>query len=135
MNNYNKRNHRNQKKGMKTWQKRLIAGLVTIFSILVVISLIYGLESILNDKDVLSLHGNVYTWPFQKEVQVENPIGVFGVAVGYVFSYLLGYYFSFIGFTLLLIMSFLFFWNRIKKTISKVLSYSYCWISSAGDFN
>ena len=115
MNNYNKRNHRNQKKGMKTWQKRLIAGLVTIFSILVVISLIYGLESILNDKDVLSLHGNVYTWPFQKEVQVENPIGVFGVAVGYVFSYLLGYYFSFIGFTLLLIMSFLYFLEPNKK--------------------
>ncbi|MCB5258577.1 MAG: DNA translocase FtsK [Candidatus Cloacimonadaceae bacterium] len=115
MNNYNKRNHRNQKKGMKTWQKRLISGLVTIFSILVVISLIYGLESILNDKDVLSLHGNVYTWPFQKEVQVENPIGVFGVAVGYVFSYLLGYYFSFIGFTLLLIMSFLYFLEPNKK--------------------
>ena len=115
MNNHNRNNSRKYKKGMKTWQKRLIAGLVLIFSVLVVISLIYGLDSILNDKDALSLHGNVFTWPFQKEVQVENPIGVFGVAVGYVFSYLLGYYFSFIGFVLLAIMSFLYFLEPDKK--------------------
>ena len=102
---------------MKTWQKRLIDGLVLIFSVLVVISLIYGLDSILNDVDALSLHGNVFTWPFQKEVQVENPIGVFGVAVGYAFSYLLGYYFSFIGFVLLAIMSLLNFLEP-AKTIS-----------------
>lgn len=100
---------------MKTWQKRLIDGLVLIFSVLVVISLIYGLDSILNDVDALSLHGNVFTWPFQKEVQVENPIGVFGVAVGYAFSYLLGYYFSFIGFVLLAIMSLLNFLEPAKK--------------------
>ena len=115
MNNHNRNNSRKHKKGMKTWQKRLIAGLVLIFSVLVVISLIYGLDSILNDKDALSLHGNVFTWPFQKEVQVENPIGVFGVAVGYAFSYLLGYYFSFIGFVLLAIMSFLYFLEPDKK--------------------
>jgi S-DNA-T family DNA segregation ATPase FtsK/SpoIIIE len=115
MNNHNRNNSRKYKKGMKTWQKRLIAGLVLIFSVLVVISLIYGLDSILNDKDALSLHGNVFTWPFQKEVQVENPIGVFGVAVGYAFSYLLGYYFSFIGFVLLAIMSFLYFLEPDKK--------------------
>ena len=115
MNNHNRNNSRKYKKGMKTWQKRLIAGLVLIFSVLVVISLIYGLDSILNDKDALSLHGNVFNWPFQKEVQVENPIGVFGVAVGYAFSYLLGYYFSFIGFVLLAIMSFLYFLEPDKK--------------------
>ncbi|HOD59537.1 MAG TPA: DNA translocase FtsK [Candidatus Syntrophosphaera sp.] len=115
MNNHNRNNSRKYKKGMKTWQKRLIAGLVLIFSVLVVISLIYGLDSILNDKDALSLHGNVFTWPFQKEVQVENPIGVFGVAVGYAFSYLLGYYFSFIGFVLLAIMSFLYFLEPDNK--------------------
>jgi len=115
MNNHNRNNSRKYKKRMKTWQKRLIAGLVLIFSVLVVISLIYGLDSILNDKDALSLHGNVFTWPFQKEVQVENPIGVFGVAVGYAFSYLLGYYFSFIGFVLLAIMSFLYFLEPDKK--------------------
>ena len=115
MNNHNRNNSRNHKKGMKTWQKRLIDGLVLIFSVLVVISLIYGLDSILNDVDALSLHGNVFTWPFQKEVQVENPIGVFGVAVGYAFSYLLGYYFSFIGFVLLAIMSLLNFLEPAKK--------------------
>ena len=115
MNNHNRNNSRKYKKRMKTWQKRLIAGLVLIFSVLVVISLIYGLDSILNDKDALSLHGNVFTWPFQKEVQVENPIGVFGVAVGYAFSYLLGYYFSFIGFVLLAIMSFLYFLEPDNK--------------------
>ena len=113
--NNNRKNSRNNKKGMKTWQKRLIDGLVLIFSVLVVISLIYGLDSILNDVDALSLHGNVFTWPFQKEVQVENPIGVFGVAVGYAFSYLLGYYFSFIGFVLLAIMSLLNFLEPAKK--------------------
>ena len=113
--NNNRKNSRNHKKGMKTWQKRLIDGLVLIFSVLVVISLIYGLDSILNDVDALSLHGNVFTWPFQKEVQVENPIGVFGVAVGYAFSYLLGYYFSFIGFVLLAIMSLLNFLEPAKK--------------------
>lgn len=113
--NNNRKNSRNHKKGMKTWQKRLIDGLVLIFSVLVVISLIYGLDSILNDVDALSLHGNVFTWPFQKEVQVENPIGVFGVSVGYAFSYLLGYYFSFIGFVLLAIMSLLNFLEPAKK--------------------
>ncbi|TDF73375.1 DNA translocase FtsK [Candidatus Syntrophosphaera thermopropionivorans] len=113
--NNNRKNSRNHKKEMKTWQKRLIDGLVLIFSVLVVISLIYGLDSILNDVDALSLHGNVFTWPFQKEVQVENPIGVFGVAVGYAFSYLLGYYFSFIGFVLLAIMSLLNFLEPAKK--------------------
>jgi S-DNA-T family DNA segregation ATPase FtsK/SpoIIIE len=113
--NNNRKNSRNHKKGMKTWQKRLIDGLVVMFSVLVVISLIYGLDSILNDVDALSLHGNVFTWPFQKEVQVENPIGVFGVAVGYAFSYLLGYYFSFIGFVLLAIMSLLNFLEPAKK--------------------
>lgn len=113
--NNNRKNSRNHKKEMKTWQKRLIDGLVLIFSVLVVISLIYGLDSILNDVDALSLHGNVFTWPFQKEVQVENPIGVFGVAVGYAFSYLLGYYFSFIGFVLLAIMSLFNFLEPAKK--------------------
>lgn len=100
---------RSRSGGLRLWQKRLLAGLVTLLSLLVLISLLDGLDSILADKDYLSLKGNLLSSVFQKGVQVDNPIGVFGVTVGYACSYLFGYWFSLIGAALLGIASFLFF--------------------------
>ncbi|MDD4224624.1 MAG: DNA translocase FtsK [Candidatus Cloacimonetes bacterium] len=95
--------------GLKPWQKRLIAGGLTLLALLVMISLLFGLESLQGDKDYLSLKGNVFRWPFVADAQVDNPIGVFGVAVGWGLCYFFGYYFSLIGAILIGIISFLYF--------------------------
>lgn len=104
-----KSSKRSQPHGLATWQKRLIAAIVALLALLVLISLLFGLESIQNDKDYLSLRGNLFSWPFQRNVQVDNPIGVFGVAVGFAVSYLFGYHFSLIGAILVCCVSFLYF--------------------------
>ena len=101
--------------GLKLWQKRLIAGFLTLLALLVMISLLFGWESILNDKDHLSLRGNLFRWPFLRGAQVDNPIGVFGVAVGYGISYLFGYHFSLIAAILTGIISFLYFLEPLAQ--------------------
>ncbi len=95
--------------GLKLWQKRLAAGILTLLALLVMISLLFGWESILNDKDHLSMRGNLFRWPFLRGAQVDNPIGVFGVAVGYGVSYLFGYHFSLLVAIFAGIISFLYF--------------------------
>jgi S-DNA-T family DNA segregation ATPase FtsK/SpoIIIE len=104
-----KKSTRKKTAGLKSWQKRLIAGLLALLALLVVISLLFGLDSVMVDRDRLSFGGNVFTWPFQDGVKVENHIGVFGVAVGYAVCYLFGYYFSLIGAALAGIIAMMYF--------------------------
>ena len=95
--------------GLQLWQKRLIAGIITLLALLVLISLLFGWKTILDDKDHLSMKGNLFSWPFLRNAQVDNPIGVFGVAVGYGFCWLFGYHFSLLTAILTGIVSFLYF--------------------------
>lgn len=104
-----KNGRKTRPRGLAKWQKRLIAGLATLLALLVLISLLFGLKSIQADRDFLSQEGNIFSWPFLQDVQVNNPIGVFGVAVGYGVTYLFGYVFSLIGAILAGCISFLYF--------------------------
>lgn len=101
--------------GLKLWQKRLIAGFLTLLALLVMISLLFGWESILSDKDHLSMRGNLFRWPFLQGALVDNPIGVFGVAVGYGVSYLFGYHFSLLAAIITGIISFLYFLEPLAQ--------------------
>ena len=102
-------NGRKGKSGLKSWQKRLLAALLTLFGLLVIIALIFGPESIQTDVQRLSEGGNVFTWPFQRDVQIANPIGVFGVLVGFVFTYLFGFILSLVGAALFCLLSLQYF--------------------------
>ncbi|MGC9362129.1 MAG: DNA translocase FtsK, partial [Candidatus Syntrophosphaera sp.] len=93
----------------REWQLRLGAGLLTLLGLLIVISLVFGTESIQTDAQKLGERGNVLTWVFQRDVEISNPMGVFGVAVGYIFTYLFGFYLSLFGAAILTIVSLLYF--------------------------
>ncbi len=82
------------RQGLESWQKRALMGLLALLALLTALSLIFGWESIQTDKDLLIGRGNIFSWPFHKDLGVENPIGVFGVAVSYTLCNLLGWSFS-----------------------------------------
>ncbi len=81
------------RQGLESWQKRALMGLLALLALLTALSLIFGWESIQTDKDLLSRRGNIFNWPFHKDLGVENPIGVFGVAVSYTLCNLFGWSF------------------------------------------
>ena len=93
----------------QAWKKRLISGLLLIFSILVIISLIMGYGSIKNDFDALRDGGNVFTWFGSQRAEIENPIGVFGITFSLAFIYLFGYWLSLVGFLIVGVVSFQYF--------------------------
>jgi S-DNA-T family DNA segregation ATPase FtsK/SpoIIIE len=82
---------------LKAWQRRLFSGLLVIVSILIMLSLLYGFESISEDSRRLSENGSILTWFFQTGTQTSNPVGVFGVMVGYTLTWLFGFWLSLIG--------------------------------------
>ncbi len=100
---------RKTKRTLRSWQKRLIAGLLTLFGMLVMLALIQGPETIQADAEALNSAGSFFTWPFLSEVPIANLMGVFGVAVGFLFTYLFGYVLSLIGAALFALVSLQYF--------------------------
>ncbi len=82
---------------LKPGHKRLIAALLTLLSLLVVLSLLKGQESLREDWESLSASGSPFSWFFQPELPTNNLVGVFGAAVGYILLYLFGYWLSLAG--------------------------------------
>lgn len=87
-------------------RKRLIAASLCLLSILIIISLLMGYNSISNDMQVLRENGNILTWFSTSQDSTDNPIGIFGILVGYVFIYFFGYYLSLLGFICISVMAF-----------------------------
>ncbi|MBW6513858.1 MAG: DNA translocase FtsK [Candidatus Syntrophosphaera sp.] len=106
---YTKSNSRKKRRSLKAWQKRLVSGLLTLFGLLVMISLLFGPDSIQADIARLNSGGNFFSWLFQRDVQITNPMGIFGVAVGYFFSYFFGFLLSLVGAALFSLVSMQYF--------------------------
>ncbi len=94
---------------MSTLKKRLISGAISILSVLVILALVMGYNSIKNDLDTLREGGSVFSWFSQSGSETSNPVGVFGIVFGYTFIYLFGYWFSLIGFIIIATVSFQYF--------------------------
>jgi len=101
-------NTRRQKK-VSPLTKRIISGIVCLLSILIIIALNMGYNSIKNDMDTLAAGGNIFSWFKEGNSTTDNPIGIFGIVCGYVFIYLFGFWFSLIGLNIIAVMSLLYF--------------------------
>ncbi len=88
---------RSRQPGLKAWHRRLISAVLVIICVLIMLSLMFGYESLRGDKERLSANGTVFSWFFQTETETSNPVGVFGVMVGYSLIYLFGFWLSLIG--------------------------------------
>ncbi|NLW18538.1 MAG: DNA translocase FtsK [Candidatus Cloacimonetes bacterium] len=100
-----------QRKKLEGWQKRALAGLLALLALLTALSLIFGWKSIQTDKDLLSVHGNIFRWPFLHNMEVDNPIGVFGVAVSYSLCYIFGWSFSLLAAIVVFILTLIYALN------------------------
>jgi len=98
-----------KKQGLSELQKRLISAAISLISILVIVSLLMGYKSIVEDMDTLTAKGNLLSWFGSTGVEISNPIGVFGTLFGYVFIYFFGYWLSLIGFLIIGGISFQYF--------------------------
>ncbi|MDZ4181383.1 MAG: DNA translocase FtsK, partial [Candidatus Cloacimonadaceae bacterium] len=94
---------------IKAWHKRLISGALTVLSILIILALVYGFESIKSDAARLRANGSLWSWFAQSETPTSNPVGVFGIMVGYLFVYLFGYWMSIFGFAIVGLVSLQYF--------------------------
>ncbi len=101
-------NTRRQKK-VSPLTKRIISGIVCLLSILIIIALNMGYNSIKNDMDTLAAGGNIFSWFKEGNSTTDNPIGIFGIVCGYVFIYLFGFWFSLIGLNIIAVLSLLYF--------------------------
>lgn len=100
-----------QGKKLEGWQKRALMGLLALLALLAALSLILGWKSIQTDRDLLSGRGNIFIWPFLKNMEVDNPIGVFGVAVSYSLCYIFGWGFSLLAAFLVFVLALLYALN------------------------
>ncbi|HNW24109.1 MAG TPA: DNA translocase FtsK [Candidatus Cloacimonas sp.] len=80
-----------------------------MLSILIIIALNMGYNSIKNDMDTLAAGGNIFSWFKEGNSTTDNPIGIFGIVCGYVFIYLFGFWFSLIGLNIIAVLSLLYF--------------------------
>jgi S-DNA-T family DNA segregation ATPase FtsK/SpoIIIE len=97
------------RKGNPLWKKRLVSGLISIICLLVLIALVMGQSSILKDYRELRDSGNIFNWFGDTQLDLANPIGVFGILFSAVFIYLFGYWLSLIAFLIIGIVSFQYF--------------------------
>ena len=101
-------NTRRQKK-VSPLTKRIISGIICLLSILIIIALNMGYNSIKNDMDTLAAGGNIFSWFKEGNSTTDNPIGIFGIVCGYVFIYLFGFWFSLIGLNIIAVLLLLYF--------------------------
>ncbi|MDD3103955.1 MAG: DNA translocase FtsK, partial [Candidatus Cloacimonetes bacterium] len=98
-----------QPAGLSHTQKRLISAAISLISLLVIISLLMGYQSISRDMQALAENGNIFSWFGSHSADTANPIGVFGILFGYAFIYIFGYWLSLIGFIIIGGVSFQYF--------------------------
>lgn len=98
-------------------RKRLIAAALCLLSILVIISLLMGYTSIANDMQVLRENGNIFSWFSTSQQSTDNPIGIFGILVGYVFIYIFGYWLALFGFIIIATIAFQYFVEPERELI------------------
>ncbi len=84
-------------KPLTVWKKRLIAGLLVLFSLLVIFALLKGQNSLLEDMRILGENDAFLSNFFSGSTGVSNLMGVFGAVFGFVFVYLFGYVLSLVG--------------------------------------
>ena len=104
-----KRNNTRRQKKVSPLTKRIISGIICLLSILIIIALNMGYNSIKNDMDTLAAGGNIFSWFKEGNSTTDNPIGIFGIVCGYVFIYLFGFWFSLIGLNIIAVLSLLYF--------------------------
>ena len=113
---------------MSTAKKRTISGIICLLSILVIIALNMGYNSIKNDLESLKAAGSIFSWFQAGNSTTNNPVGIFGIVFGYVFIYLLGFWFSLIGFILIALISFQYFLapeaEKGRQKLSGAVSFS-----------
>ncbi|MDD4310129.1 MAG: DNA translocase FtsK [Candidatus Cloacimonetes bacterium] len=88
-------------KSLSLMQKRMISGSLSLLSLLVILALVMGYNSIKTDMDTLRNGGSVFSWFGSSGSDTSNPVGVFGIVFGFVFIYLFGYWFSLLGFIII----------------------------------
>ncbi|MCB5248572.1 MAG: DNA translocase FtsK [Candidatus Cloacimonadales bacterium] len=98
-----------KKTGLGPRRKRLAAAAICLISILVIISLLTGYQSIAGDMRLLRENGNIFSWFGSSGQDTGNPVGVFGILFGYVFIYIFGYWLALFGFIIISIISFQYF--------------------------
>ena len=88
-------------KSLSSMQKRMISGGLSLLSLLVILALVMGYNSIKADLDTLRSGDSVFSWFKASGSETSNPVGVFGIVFGYFFIYLFGYWFSLLGFIII----------------------------------
>ncbi|MCK9557351.1 MAG: DNA translocase FtsK [Candidatus Cloacimonetes bacterium] len=106
-----KKRAKSKQKTLALWphSKRFTAAAICLISILVIISLLTGYQSIAGDMRVLRENGNIFSWFSSSGQDTGNPVGVFGILFGYVFIYIFGYWLALFGFIIISILSFQYF--------------------------
>lgn len=99
----------NKTKALTPAAKRLIAAVVCLVSILIMISLLSGYESISQDMQLLRDKGNFFSWFKAAQDSTENPIGIFGILSGSFFIYFFGFWLSLPGLFIISISAFQYF--------------------------
>jgi S-DNA-T family DNA segregation ATPase FtsK/SpoIIIE len=98
-----------ERKPLSKTQKRLISAGICLISLLVIISLLMGYNSLSEDMQTLADNGNIFSWFSDSGAETANPIGVFGVLFGFIFSYIFGYWFALFGFIIICGVTFQYF--------------------------
>ena len=111
-----------RKRGWKPWQRRLSAALIFIFCLLMVLGLLTGPQALKDDMSVLKEAGGVLSWFSAAKTDASNPVGVFGILLGNLFVWLLGYLFSIVSFVIIGIIALQYFLDPdAPKTRQKAL--------------
>lgn len=93
----------------KPWLNRLISAIVFIACFLMVLALAYGPESLKEDFSILKKAEGPAGWFSSSRQESSNLVGVFGILMGNLCVYLLGYVFSLLSFILVGIIALLYF--------------------------
>ncbi len=93
----------------KPWLNRLISAIVFIVCFLMVLALAYGPQSLKDDFDILKSAEGFAGWFSSGRSESQNLVGVFGILMGNLCVYLLGYVFSLLSFILVGIIALLYF--------------------------
>lgn len=96
-------------RGWKPWQRRLSAALIFIFSLLMVLGLLTGPQALSDDMTILKEAGGALSWFSAARENAGNPVGVFGILLGNLFVFLLGYLFSIVSFVIIGIIALQYF--------------------------
>jgi len=96
-------------KSWKPWQRRLASAVIFIFCLLLVLGLMIGPSSLKQDMDTLRESRGMLHWFSAARGDTSNPVGLFGILLGNLFVWLLGYLFSIVSFVIIGVIALLYF--------------------------